>query len=100
MQISRANSVIIPATSAVKFPTLEVSFPDGSKLKLPVTSNENEANVSTSNTSAKDPSPQLPPTPKTNNTNAPTSDAAKASLIALSFRANAGVRICICVLNN
>ncbi|KAL1557680.1 hypothetical protein AAHA92_08231 [Salvia divinorum] len=84
-KVSKANKVIVPATSALKFPSLEVYFTDGAKLTLPVTSKEGEANLSPSNTA------KLPLTSKTNDTNVLTSDAAetdsaKASLISLSFR--------------
>lgn len=67
IQIAKANKIIIPAIAARKFPTLEVNYPDGSSLKLPVTSKENDANASTS-------------------------DIPKASLLCLSFRASSQVR--------
>ncbi|XP_057804804.1 uncharacterized protein LOC131020135 [Salvia miltiorrhiza] len=81
-KISKANKSIVPAKSALKFPTLEVYFPDGSKLELPVTSKEDKENVVSS--------PKLPLTSKTNDTSVLASDTAKASLICLSFRANSG----------
>ncbi|KAG6384563.1 hypothetical protein SASPL_155621 [Salvia splendens] len=85
VQVSKANKVIVPAVSALKFPSLEVYFTNGSKLTLLVTSKEDEANLSSSNTA------KLPLTSKTNDTNVLTSDTAetdiaKASLISLSFR--------------
>lgn len=92
MQISKANKIVVPATSAVKFPTLEVKNTDGSSFKLPLVSKENDANVSTLDT-AKGSSPKMSPTFKLNDTNATTSDTAKASLICLSFRASSGVRL-------
>ncbi|XP_041991290.1 uncharacterized protein LOC121742262 isoform X3 [Salvia splendens] len=84
-KVSKANKVIVPAVSALKFPSLEVYFTNGSKLTLLVTSKEDEANLSSSNTA------KLPLTSKTNDTNVLTSDTAetdiaKASLISLSFR--------------
>lgn len=85
VQVSKANKVIVPAVSALKFPSLEVYFTNGSKLTLPVTSKEDEANLSSSNMA------KLPLTSKNNDTNVLTSDtaeidSAKASLICLSFR--------------
>ncbi|XP_041992155.1 mitochondrial ATPase complex subunit ATP10-like [Salvia splendens] len=65
-KVSKANKVIVPAVSALKFPSLEVYFTDGSKLTLPVTSKEDEANLSSSDTAE--------------------TGSAKASLISLSFR--------------
>ncbi|XP_047968283.1 uncharacterized protein LOC125212225 [Salvia hispanica] len=84
-KVSKANKVIVPAASALKFPSLEVYFTNGSKLTLPVTSKEDEANLSSSNMA------KLSLTSKTNDTNVLTSDtaeidSAKASLICLSFR--------------
>ncbi|KAB2614944.1 mitochondrial ATPase complex subunit ATP10 [Pyrus ussuriensis x Pyrus communis] len=38
---SVANKIIVPATSAVKFPEFEVNYSDGKNLKLPVSSNGN-----------------------------------------------------------
>ncbi|KAL3849605.1 hypothetical protein ACJIZ3_011487 [Penstemon smallii] len=58
-KISEANKVIIPAMVAVKFPTLEVNYSDGSILKLPITDE-------------KDAKSAIP----------------KASLLCLSFRAS------------
>ncbi|KAH6818890.1 hypothetical protein C2S51_002493 [Perilla frutescens var. frutescens] len=84
-KVSKANKILIPASSAIKFPTLEVNFPDGSCLKLLLTSKENDVNASTSDT-AKGYSLKLPLTSKANDTNASTSDTAKASLLCLSFR--------------
>lgn len=102
MQISKGNKILVPATSAVMFPTLEVKNTDGSSFKLPLVSNKNDANVSTLDT-AKDSSLKMSPTSKLNDTNALISDTAKASLICLSFRASSGVRfvyICSQVLNH
>ncbi|KAK6141976.1 hypothetical protein DH2020_020763 [Rehmannia glutinosa] len=59
-KIAMANKIIIPAVAAVKFPTLEVNYSDGSSLKLPITSD----------------------------VNASKSDIPKASLLCLSFRAS------------
>ncbi|KAK6163446.1 hypothetical protein DH2020_000310 [Rehmannia glutinosa] len=59
-KIAMANKIIIPAVAAVKFPTLEVNYSDGSSLKLPITSD----------------------------VNASKSDIPKASLMCLSFRAS------------
>lgn len=68
MQLATANKIIIPAVAAVKFPTLEVNYPDGSSCKLPITSQGNDANASTEN---------IP----------------KVSLLCLSFRASSQVRL-------
>ena len=38
LQIATANKVIIPAMAAVKFPQLEVNYPNGKSFKLPITS--------------------------------------------------------------
>lgn len=38
-----ANKIIIPAMAAVKFPTLDVDFSDGSSMKLPITSSGNDS---------------------------------------------------------
>ncbi|KAL0460115.1 UNVERIFIED_CONTAM: hypothetical protein Slati_0638700 [Sesamum latifolium] len=62
-KIGLANKIIIPAVAAVKFPTVEVNYSDGSSLKLPITSEKNDANLSKS-------------------------DIHKASLLCLSFRAS------------
>ncbi|KAI3450649.1 hypothetical protein Pfo_007314 [Paulownia fortunei] len=62
-KIAIANKIIIPAMAAVKFPTLEVNYSDGSSLKLPITSDRDDANGSKS-------------------------DIPKASLLCLSFRAS------------
>ncbi|KAL5832728.1 hypothetical protein ACOSQ3_016402 [Xanthoceras sorbifolium] len=35
-KVAMANKIVIPAMAAVKFPNLDVSFPDGRTLKLPV----------------------------------------------------------------
>ncbi|KAL1201902.1 hypothetical protein V5N11_014861 [Cardamine amara subsp. amara] len=43
-KIAAANKTIIPAASAIKFPVLAVTFSDGKKMKLPITSNSNEVN--------------------------------------------------------
>ncbi|KAH6765101.1 ATPase complex subunit [Perilla frutescens var. hirtella] len=86
-KVSKANKIIIPASSAIKFPTLEVNFPDGSCLKLPLTSDENDVNASASD-NAKGYSLKLPLTSKANDTNASMSDTAKVSLLCLSFRAS------------
>lgn len=67
MQIAMANKIIIPAVAAVKFPTVEVSYSDGSSLNLPLTSDGNDANASKS-------------------------DIPKVSLLCLSFRASSQVR--------
>ncbi|KAL6566893.1 hypothetical protein OROMI_015297 [Orobanche minor] len=63
MQVALANKIIIPAMAAVKFPTLDVNYSDGSVLKLPITSDGNDVNAFTS-------------------------DIPKASLMCLSFRAS------------
>ncbi|KAL2511170.1 ATPase assembly factor ATP10 [Abeliophyllum distichum] len=55
-KIAMANKIIVPAMTAMKFPALEVSYPDGVSVKLPISS-------------AK-------------------SDAPKASVLCLSFRAS------------
>ncbi|XP_020552249.1 uncharacterized protein LOC105169959 isoform X2 [Sesamum indicum] len=65
-KIGPANKIIIPAVAAVKFPTVEVNYSDGSSLKLPITSDRNDANLSKS-------------------------DIPKASLVCLSFRASSQV---------
>ncbi|KAL0436356.1 UNVERIFIED_CONTAM: hypothetical protein Sradi_0343500 [Sesamum radiatum] len=62
-KVGLANKIIIPAIAAVKFPTVEVNYSDGSSLKLPITSDGNDANLSNS-------------------------DIPKASLVCLSFRAS------------
>ncbi|KAL6506436.1 hypothetical protein OROGR_024617 [Orobanche gracilis] len=62
-KIALANKTIIPAMAAVKFPTLDVNYSDGSILKLPITSDGNDVNAFTS-------------------------DIPKASLMCLSFRAS------------
>ncbi|CAN8311625.1 unnamed protein product [Cochlearia groenlandica] len=62
-KIAAASKTIIPAASAMKFPELAVTFANGESLKLPITSNINEA--------------------KTENLTAP-----KVSLVCLSFRAS------------
>ncbi|KAL7153984.1 hypothetical protein ABFS83_04G204700 [Erythranthe nasuta] len=62
-KIAMANKIIIPSTAAVKFPTLEVNYSDGSILKLPFTSDGDNADASKS-------------------------DIPKASLVCLSFRAS------------
>lgn len=62
VQIAKANKIIIPAAVAVKFPALEVNYPDGRSLKLPISSHGNEAGTSKM-------------------------DIPKASLFCLSFRA-------------
>ncbi|KAL6537972.1 hypothetical protein OROHE_012259 [Orobanche hederae] len=62
-EVALANKIIIPAMAAVKFPTLDVNYSDGSVLKLPITSDGNDVNVFTS-------------------------DIPKASLMCLSFRAS------------
>ncbi|PIA54886.1 hypothetical protein AQUCO_00901056v1 [Aquilegia coerulea] len=41
-KISTGNTVIIPAAEALKFPSLQVNFPDGTSLKLPITSQDKE----------------------------------------------------------
>ncbi|KAL8496478.1 hypothetical protein ACS0TY_020259 [Phlomoides rotata] len=48
-KLAVANKIIIPAIAALKFPTLEVNFPDGSICKLPITSQGNDAKTSTEN---------------------------------------------------
>ncbi|KAL0390041.1 UNVERIFIED_CONTAM: hypothetical protein Scaly_0361200 [Sesamum calycinum] len=65
-QIGPANKIIIPAVAAVKFPTVEVNYSDGSSLKLPITSDKNDPNLSKS-------------------------DVPRASLLCLSFRASSQV---------
>ncbi|GER34423.1 hypothetical protein STAS_10644 [Striga asiatica] len=62
-KIAMANKIIIPSMAAVKFPTIEVNNSDGSSLKLPITSDANDVNVTKS-------------------------DIPKASLLCLSFRAS------------
>lgn len=92
-KVSKANKILVPASSAVKFPTIEVNFPDGSCLKLPLTSEENDVHAFTSD-AAKGNSLKLPLISQANDTtNASTSNTAKASLLCLSFRANAGPMI-------
>ncbi|KAJ4978389.1 hypothetical protein NE237_009169 [Protea cynaroides] len=44
-KIAMANKVIIPAISAVKFPSREVNFSDGKSLKLPIVSEGNGVEV-------------------------------------------------------
>lgn len=44
-QIATANKIIIPALAAVKFPDLDVSYSDGTPLKLPVCSSGDVANA-------------------------------------------------------
>ncbi|XP_057483535.1 uncharacterized protein LOC130770203 isoform X1 [Actinidia eriantha] len=44
-KIAMANKIITPAMAAVKFPTLEVNYSDGTTLNLPITSNGNEADA-------------------------------------------------------
>ncbi|KAF5191933.1 Atpase complex subunit, partial [Thalictrum thalictroides] len=41
-KIFTGNKVIIPAAEALKFPLLQVKFPDGTSLKLPITSQDKE----------------------------------------------------------
>nr|CAD1842951.1 unnamed protein product [Ananas comosus var. bracteatus] len=45
-KIALANKTIIPAAEAVNFPNLEVSVPDGRKLKLPASSGEKQTDTS------------------------------------------------------
>nr|CAD1842997.1 unnamed protein product [Ananas comosus var. bracteatus] len=45
-KIALANKTIIPAAAAVNFPNLEVSVPDGRKLKLPASSGEKQTDTS------------------------------------------------------
>lgn len=66
LQIAAANKTIIPASSAINFPALAVTFSDGKILKLPITSNSNEVNTESS-------------------------DVPKVSLVCLSFRASSQV---------
>jgi len=65
-QIAMANKVLVPATTAVKFPTLEVSYSDGKIIKLPVGLDGNAGDAS-----------KL--------------DLPKATLLCLSFRASSQV---------
>ncbi|KAK4779522.1 hypothetical protein SAY87_015628 [Trapa incisa] len=44
-KIALANKVIIPAVTAMKFPNLEVTRPEGGSFKLPITCKENIANA-------------------------------------------------------
>ncbi|KAH9660381.1 mitochondrial ATPase complex subunit ATP10 [Citrus sinensis] len=44
-KIATANKIIIPALAAVKFPDLDVSYSDGTPLKLPVCSSGDVANA-------------------------------------------------------
>uniref|UniRef100_A0A7C9A0N3 Uncharacterized protein n=1 Tax=Opuntia streptacantha TaxID=393608 RepID=A0A7C9A0N3_OPUST len=62
-KIAMANKVLVPATTAVKFPTLEVSYSDGKIIKLPVGLDGNAGDAS-----------KL--------------DLPKATLLCLSFRAS------------
>lgn len=66
-KISSANKIIIPEIAAVKFPTIEVTYQDGSTRKLPVTSDGEGSNKSR---------PDIP----------------KVSLLCLSFQASSEVR--------
>uniref|UniRef100_A0A7C9DZE9 Uncharacterized protein n=1 Tax=Opuntia streptacantha TaxID=393608 RepID=A0A7C9DZE9_OPUST len=65
-KIAMANKVLVPATTAVKFPTLEVSYSDGKIIKLPVGLDGNAGDAS-----------KL--------------DLPKATLLCLSFRASSQV---------
>ncbi|KAL0369588.1 UNVERIFIED_CONTAM: hypothetical protein Sangu_0276900 [Sesamum angustifolium] len=47
-KIGLANKIVIPAIAAVKFPTVEVNYSDGSSLKLPINSDKNDPNLSKS----------------------------------------------------
>ncbi|KAJ7981090.1 hypothetical protein O6P43_000406 [Quillaja saponaria] len=67
-KIAMANKVIIPATAAVKFPDLQVSYSDGKMLKLPISHSGNVVDVE------KSPIP-------------------KAYLLCLSFRASSQAMI-------
>lgn len=67
LQIAAASKTIIPAVSAMKFPELAVTFPNGKFTKLPITSNSIEVNTQ---------SVAVP----------------KVSLVCLSFRASSQVR--------
>lgn len=69
MGIAAANKIIIPAISAVKFPTVEVNYSDGSSLELPIACNGKDANIN-------------------DKLNVP-----KASLVCLSFRASSQAMI-------
>lgn len=61
-----ANKIIVPALTAVKFPMLEVTYTDGTNLKLPTVFNGNQVD---------------------NDTLA----VPKSTLMCLSFRANSQV---------
>ncbi|XP_062105191.1 uncharacterized protein LOC133816884 isoform X2 [Humulus lupulus] len=65
-KVALASKIIIPAMAAVKFPSIEVNFSSGKALKLPIDLKEKE--------SAADAAKSLIP---------------KASLVCVSFRANA-----------
>ncbi|XVF19814.1 hypothetical protein REPUB_Repub11eG0143100 [Reevesia pubescens] len=62
-KIAMANKILIPAIAAKKFPAVDVTYPDGRKLKLPIIFNGNGVDA--------------------DNLAVP-----KASLVCLSFRAN------------
>ncbi|XVE79343.1 hypothetical protein DITRI_Ditri14bG0050600 [Diplodiscus trichospermus] len=62
-KIGMANKILIPTIAARKFPSVDVTYPDGRKLKLPIVFNEN--GVDTDKLAVL-----------------------KASLVCLSFRAN------------
>ncbi|KAM7496846.1 hypothetical protein LguiA_021260 [Lonicera macranthoides] len=62
-KIATANKIIIPGMAAVKFPSLEVNYSDGTTLKLPITADKNDAD-------------------------AYKNDVPKASLLCLTFRAS------------
>ncbi|XP_074355127.1 uncharacterized protein LOC141693847 isoform X2 [Apium graveolens] len=62
-KISEANKIIIPAMAALKFPALDVTYPNGTKLSLPTVFSANGVDTSTMT-------------------------VPKASLMCLSFRAS------------
>lgn len=67
-KIAMANKILIPAMTAMKFPALEVNYPDGRTIKLPISANTNDVDVYKS---------EIP----------------KASLLCLSFRASSQAMI-------
>nr|AKM76480.1 AT1G08220-like protein [Erodium gruinum] len=44
-KVALANKILVPALAASKFPSLEVEYPDGRTLKLPIISNKEVANA-------------------------------------------------------
>ncbi|KAG9131803.1 hypothetical protein Leryth_009535 [Lithospermum erythrorhizon] len=64
-KISKANKVVVPAMEAVKFPTFEADYSNGSSLKLPIIPNGSGTSV--------------------------TEDVPKATLMCLSFRSTSQV---------